>query len=72
MAVLRCATRTFSGTPASTDTGTVSVKVLATDSSNGAISDTFDILVVPALTLSFEDSDTSNWRKAIRWTCRCC
>ena len=54
------ATRTFSGTPASTDTGTVSVKVLATDSSNGAISDTFDILVVPALTLSFEDSDTSN------------
>ena len=54
------ATRTFSGTPASTDTGTVSVKVLATDSSNGAISDIFDILVVPALTLSFEDSDTSN------------
>ena len=54
------ATRTFSGTPASTDTGTVSVKVLATDSSNGAISDQFDITVVPALTLSFEDSDTSN------------
>ena len=49
------ATRTFSGTPASTDTGTVSVKVLATDSSNGAISDIFDILVVPALGVTFED-----------------
>ena len=54
------ATRTFSGTPASTDTGTVSVKVLATDSSNGAISDQFDITVVPALTLSFEDFNNSD------------
>ena len=53
-------TRTFTGMPASTDTGTVSVKVTATDSSNGAISDGFDILVVPALTLSFEDSNNSD------------
>ena len=53
-------TRTFTGMPASTDTGTVSVKVTATDSSNGAISDQFDILVVPALTLSFEDDNNSD------------
>ncbi len=32
------------------------MKVTATDSSNGAISDEFDILVVPALTLSFENN----------------
>ena len=53
-------TRTFTGMPASTDTGTVSVKVTATDSSNGAISDGFDILVVPALTVSFEDFNNSD------------
>ena len=47
-------TRTFSGMPASTDTGTVSVKVTASDGDGGSISDEFDITVVPALTVSFE------------------
>ena len=48
------ATRTFSGMPASTDTGTVSVKVTASDGDGGSVSDEFDIMVVPALTVSFE------------------
>jgi hypothetical protein len=39
------ATRTFSGTPANGDVGTVSVKVTATDGSNGSISDTFDVTI---------------------------
>ena len=47
-------TRTFSGMPASTDTGTVSVKVTASDGDGGSVSDEFDITVVPALTVSFE------------------
>ena len=38
-------TRTFSGTPQSGDTGTLSVKVTADDSNGGAVSDTFDIVV---------------------------
>ena len=37
-------TRTFSGTPASGDVGTVSVKVTASDGTN-SVSDTFDIVV---------------------------
>ena len=49
------ATRTFSGTPATTDLGTDSLQVTADDSNGGTANDTFDILVVPALTLSFED-----------------
>ena len=49
-------TRTFSGMPASTDTGTVSVKVTASDGDGGSISDEFDIMVVPALTVSFEST----------------
>ena len=53
-------TQTFSGTPASTDTGTVSVKVTASDGNGGSVSDQFDILVVPALTVSFEDDNSSN------------
>ena len=51
-------TRTFSGTPASTDTGTVSVKVTVSDGNGGSISDEFDILVVPALTVSLEEADS--------------
>ena len=68
-------TRTFSGTPAATDVGTVSVKVTASDGNGGSVSDSFDIVVsadttAPAfssasvdgatLTLTFnEDLDTS-------------
>ncbi len=39
------ATRTFSGTPTSQEVGTINIKVTATDSSNGTISDTFDLEV---------------------------
>ena len=38
-------TRTFSGTPQAADTGTVSVKVTASDGNGGSVSDTFDITV---------------------------
>ncbi len=38
-------TRTFSGTPQSGDTGTVSVKVTASDGNGGSVSDTFNITV---------------------------
>ena len=38
-------TRTFSGTPDNGNVGTVSVKVIATDSSEATASDTFDIIV---------------------------
>ena len=37
--------RTFSGTPTSTDTGTLMVKVTASDGMGGSISDTFNIMV---------------------------
>ena len=39
------ATRTFSGTPAAADAGTVSVQVTADDSNGGTVSDIFDIVV---------------------------
>ena len=38
-------TRTFSGTPQSANVGTFSVKVTADDGNDGAVSDTFDIMV---------------------------
>ena len=38
-------TRTFSGTPASTDVGTVTVKVTASDDDGASVSDAFDITV---------------------------
>ncbi|MCE9639241.1 MAG: tandem-95 repeat protein [Betaproteobacteria bacterium] len=38
-------TGTFSGTPLNDDVGTLSVKVVATDSSNASVSDTFDLTV---------------------------
>ena len=43
-------TRTFAGTPAVADTGTVSVKVTASDGNGGSISDEFDIVVRAATT----------------------
>ena len=39
-------TRTFTGTPTAGDTGTVSVKVTASDGDGGSVSDEFDITVV--------------------------
>ena len=59
------ATRTFSGTPAAADVGTVSVKVTASDGHGGSVSDTFDIVVsaaagvtvsTSALTVTEEDT----------------
>ena len=41
-------TRTFSGTPQAADTGTVSVKVTASDGNGGSVSDEFDIIVSAA------------------------
>ncbi len=41
-------TRIFSGTPATGDVGTVSVKVTASDGNGGSVSDTFDIEVSAA------------------------
>ena len=38
-------TRTFAGTPATADVGTVAVKVTASDGNGGSVSDTFDIVV---------------------------
>ena len=43
------ASRTFSGTPAAADVGTVSVKVTATDPDADSVSDTFDIVVSAAV-----------------------
>jgi hypothetical protein len=39
------ATRTFSGTPASADVGTVAIDVIAADGNGGTVTDTFDIAV---------------------------
>ena len=41
-------TRTFSGTPQAADTGTVAVKVTASDGNGGSVSDAFDITVSAA------------------------
>ena len=38
-------TRTFSGTPANSDVGSIDVKVTATDGSSAAVSDTFALTV---------------------------
>ena len=55
-------TRTFSGTPAATDTGTVAVKVTASDGNGGSVSDTFDIVVsAPAsVSLALNSAGTDN------------
>jgi hypothetical protein len=39
------ATRTFSGTPANGDIGTISIDVIAGDGNGGSVTDTFDIVV---------------------------
>ncbi len=58
-------TRTFSGTPADTDVGTVSVKVTADDGSgatNATVSDTFDIEVIAAPeACSVREAAGANW-----------
>ncbi len=53
-------TRTFSGTPANGDVGTLSIKVTATDTSSASVSDEFDIVVanaaqIPAVMISALD-----------------
>ncbi len=51
-------TRTFSGTPAAADVGTLSVKVTADDGKSGTVSDTFDIVVShPARNLDIQVTD---------------
>ena len=50
-------TRIPSGTPQASDTGTVSVKVTASDGQGESVSDEFDILVGPALTVSIADNE---------------
>ncbi|MYG63048.1 MAG: hypothetical protein F4158_00345, partial [Synechococcus sp. SB0675_bin_7] len=57
------ATRTFSGTPAAADVGTLSVKVTASDGKGGTASDTFDI-VVTGLTAVTIDTDLGGVLKA--------
>lgn len=42
------ATRTFSGTPANGDLGTLSISVIANDGNGGTVTDTFDITIAPA------------------------
>ncbi|MEN0037764.1 MAG: putative Ig domain-containing protein [Cellvibrio sp.] len=39
------ATRTFSGTPANADVGTLSIDVIASDGNGGTVTDTFDIVI---------------------------
>ncbi len=39
------ATRTFSGTPANGDVGTISIDVIASDGNGGTVTDTFDIVI---------------------------
>ncbi|WP_152625196.1 putative Ig domain-containing protein, partial [Cellvibrio sp. OA-2007] len=38
-------TRTFSGTPANADVGTVSIDVIASDGNGGTVTDSFDIVI---------------------------
>ena len=56
-------TRTFSGTPQSTDVGTLSVKVTAIDGNSGSISEPFNIVVSAAApiipTVDFSSSSSS-------------
>ncbi len=54
-------TRTFSGTPHSSDAGTLSVKVTASDGNGGSVYDTFDITVnAPAQpSVSFDSASSS-------------
>ena len=38
-------TRTFTGTPSSSDTGGIKINVTATDTSNATVSDTFNVII---------------------------
>ena len=66
-------TRTFAGTPTASDVGTVSVKVTASDGNGGSVSDTFDMVVTAAITVSYvplanevaEDAGTIDLRVSV-------
>ena len=58
-------TRTFSGTPGIRDTGTLSVKVTATDGSSATVSDTFDIVVAPVSADIVMNSVTADGRTTL-------
>jgi hypothetical protein len=48
-------TRTFSGTPANVDVGTISIDVIADDGSGGTVTDNFDIVVITVLPVSLNE-----------------
>ena len=52
-------TRTFTGTPAASDVGTVSMKVTASDGNGGSVSDTFDITVEAGPLAHCDTTDTN-------------
>ena len=52
-------TRTFAGTPAASDVGTVSVKVTASDGNGGSVSDEFDITVEAGPLAHCDTTDTN-------------
>ena len=60
-------TRTFSGTPQRTDIATVSVKVTASDSNGGSVSDTFDIEVVDITPPTLVSAIASQSALGISW-----
>ncbi|BDI16389.1 hypothetical protein ANSO36C_21910 [Nostoc cf. commune SO-36] len=55
-------TRTFSGTPDEANNGTISIQVTATDTSNAAVNDAFNLTVTPVndAPVAGEDSATAN------------
>ena len=55
-------TRTFSGTPDDPNNGTISIKVIATDTSNATANDTFDLTVTPVndAPVAGDDSASTN------------
>jgi Ca2+-binding RTX toxin-like protein len=50
-------TRTFSGTPANGDVGTISMKVTADDGNGGTVDDTFDLVVADSTLLTASATD---------------
>ena len=64
-------TRTFSGTPQAADTGTVSVKVTASDGNGGSVSDEFDITVsaiVPGAPSALSATAIGSTQINLSWT----
>ena len=64
-------TRTFAGTPATADVGTVAVKVTASDGNGGSVSDTFDITVaatVPGAPTSLSATASGATTIDLSWT----